>query len=382
MQCRSASGSRSRGAGVHPRSCQGCEPWPRAGAASGLVLATEKLGGITGRGWCPIQQYMPASGPRSRGARVHPRSCQGCQPWPRASAASGLVLANQKLDGITGRGTSAPPSNTCRLLARDHAAPESTLALATAASLGRERARPLAWCSRPRSSTALLEGARMYVLIAGGGKIGANLARSLLRDGHGHEVTLIEQRRDRYERLEHEFEHQVQLGDATEIHVLDRAGIARPPDVVVAVTGDDEDNLIICQLAREKYGVGKVVARVNDSRNQAHFDLLGISATVSATASIMALIEHEVPEHDLIHLLELRKENLEIVEVQIDKNAPAAGKRVEKLKLPEGSRLISITRNGRSEIAIGSTELQPGDQVLAILQPGKEDELRRVLLKA
>jgi trk system potassium uptake protein TrkA len=144
----------------------------------------------------------------------------------------------------------------------------------------------------------------VYVLIAGGGKIGANLARNLLRDGHGHEVTLIEQRRDRYERLEHEFEHQVQLGDATEIHVLDRAGIARPPDVVVAVTGDDEDNLIICQLAREKYGVGKVVARVNDPRNQAHFDLLGISATVSATASIMALIEHEVPEHDLIHLLE------------------------------------------------------------------------------
>src|SRR5205814_4960207 len=184
---------------------------------------------------------------------------------------------------------SAPSSNTCRLLARDHAAPKSTLALAKAASLGRERVRPLAWCSRPRSSTALLEGARMYVLIAGGGKIGANLARSLLRDGHGHEVTLIEQRRDRYERLEHEFEHQVQLGDATEIHVLDRAGIARPPDVVVAVTGDDEDNLIICQLAREKYGVGKVVARVNDPRNQAHFDLLGISATVSATASIMAL---------------------------------------------------------------------------------------------
>jgi trk system potassium uptake protein TrkA len=222
----------------------------------------------------------------------------------------------------------------------------------------------------------------VYVLIAGGGKIGANLARSLLRDGHGHEVTLIEQRRDRYDRLEVEFEHQVQMGDATELHVLERAGIARPPDVVVAVTGDDEDNLVICQLAREKYGVGKVVARVNDPRNQAHFDLLGISATVSATAGIMALIEHEVPEHDLIHLLELRKENLEIVEVQIDKNAPAAGKRVEKLRLPEGSRLISITRNGRSEIAIGSTELQPGDQVLAILQPGKEDELRRVLLKS
>jgi trk system potassium uptake protein TrkA len=221
----------------------------------------------------------------------------------------------------------------------------------------------------------------MYLLIAGGGKVGANLARTLVRDGK-HEITLIEQRRDRFERLEHEFEHQVLLGDATEIFVLERAGIARPPDVVAALTGDDEDNLIISQLAREKYGVPKVIARVNDPRNQAHFDLLGISPTVSATRGLMALIEHEVPEHDLVHLLELRRENLEIVEVQIDEGAPAAGQRVEKLELPEGSRLISIMRNGRSEIAVGSTELRPGDQVLAILQPGKEDELLKVLLKA
>jgi trk system potassium uptake protein len=221
----------------------------------------------------------------------------------------------------------------------------------------------------------------MYILIAGGGKVGANLARVLLADGK-HEVTLIEQRRDRFERLEHEFEHQVLLGDATEIFVLERGGIARPPDIVAALTGDDEDNLIICQLSKEKYGVQKVIARVNDPRNQAHFDLLGISPTVSATRGLMALIEHEVPEHDLVHLLELRRENLEIVEVQIDDGAPAAGKTVEKLDLPEGSRLISIMRNGRSEIAVGSTELQPGDQVLAILQPGKEDELRRVLLKS
>ena len=219
----------------------------------------------------------------------------------------------------------------------------------------------------------------MYILIAGGGKVGANFARTLLKDGK-HEVTLIEQRRDRFERLEPDFEHQVLLGDATEIFVLERAGIARPPDVVAALTGDDEDNLIISQMAKEKYGVAKVIARVNDPRNQAHFDLLGISPTVSATRGLMALIEHEVPEHDLVHLLELRKENLEIVEVVIDEGAPAAGARVEKLELPEGSRLISVTRNGHSEIAVGSTELQPGDQVLAILQPGKEDELRRVLL--
>src|ERR687897_1150837 len=185
----------------------------------------------------------------------------------------------------------------------------------------------------------------VYILIAGGGKVGANLTKSVF--DLGHEVTLIEQRRDRFERLEEEFEHRVQLGDATELFVLERAGIARPPDLVVAVTGDDEDNMVICQMAREHYGAKKVIARVNDPRNQAHFDLLGISPTVSATQSIMAMIEHEVPEHELIHLLELRKENLEIVEVQIDKSSPSAGKRVSGLTLPVGALLISVMRGGR-----------------------------------
>ena len=96
----------------------------------------------------------------------------------------------------------------------------------------------------------------------------------------------------------------------------------------------------------------------------------------------MALIEHEVPEHGLVHLLELPKENVEIVEVQISPDATCTGKPIELLQLPEGSQLISVKRNGQFEIAEGSTVLQPGDQVLAILQPGKEDELRRVLLKS
>jgi trk system potassium uptake protein TrkA len=219
----------------------------------------------------------------------------------------------------------------------------------------------------------------MYALIAGGGKAGANVARSLLR--MGHEVTLIEQRLDRFAQLEEEFEHQAQVGDATELFVLERAGIRRPPDIVLALTGDDEDNLIICQIAKERFGVPKTIARVNDPRNQVHFDLLGISPTVCATASVLALIEHEVPEHELVHLLELRKENLEIVEVQLDKDSPSAGKQVSRLAMPDGARLISVVRNGKAEIADDSTELQAGDQVLAILQPGKEDELRRVLLK-
>ena len=223
-------------------------------------------------------------------------------------------------------------------------------------------------------------GARlMYVVVAGGGKVGANVARSLLR--LGNEVTLIEQRRDRFERLEEEFEHQVQRGDATELFVLERAGITRPPDIMLALTGDDEDNMVICQLAKEKYGVPKVIARVNDPRNQPHFDLLGISPTVCATSSIMALVQHEVPEHELIHLLELRRG--EPRDRRGADRQELAGRRQARRRIEAaGGRTPDLGHARRpSEIAVGSTTLEAGDQVLAILEPGKEDELRRVLLK-
>jgi trk system potassium uptake protein TrkA len=218
----------------------------------------------------------------------------------------------------------------------------------------------------------------MYLVIAGGGKVGSNVTRSLL--AMGHEVTLVEQRRDRYERLEEEFGPVVLQGDATEMHVLERAGIERPPDMVLAVTGDDEDNLVIAQIAKEGYGVRKAIARVNDPRNQQHFDLLGITQTVCATSGILGLVEHEVPEHGLVKLLELRQEGLEVVEMQITGDSPAAGKRVAGLSLPDGARLVSITRHGVGEIAVGESVIRPGDQVIAILKPGLEDRLRRALV--
>jgi trk system potassium uptake protein TrkA len=165
------------------------------------------------------------------------------------------------------------------------------------------------------------------------------------------------------------------------LHVLELAGIARPPELVLAVTGDDEDNLIICQLAREGYRVPKVVARVNDPRNQEHFELLGIDETVCSTLNILALVEHEVPEHGLVRLLDLRKENLEIVEIQIGADSPAAGKRVAGLSLPDGARLISVVRGGRSELTLDSTVLRPGDQVLAVLEPAQEERLYRTLVR-
>jgi trk system potassium uptake protein len=218
----------------------------------------------------------------------------------------------------------------------------------------------------------------VFVIVAGGGKVGSNVARGLVASGH--EVTLIEQRPFRFERLEEEFEHRAIRGDATELYVLERAGIERPPDVVVAVTGDDEDNIVIGQVAREHYGVEKVIARVNNPKNQEHFDFLGISPTVSAVSSVMAMIEHEVPEHGLVHLLELRKEDLEIVEVQVGKNSPCVGKTVEEISLPEGATVIAVMREGKAEGPEKAKELAAGDQVLAVLRRGKEDELRELLL--
>ena len=220
----------------------------------------------------------------------------------------------------------------------------------------------------------------MYVIVAGGGKVGSNSTRSLLE--MGHEVTLIEQRPDRFARLEEEFGPVVMRGDATEISVLERAGIARPPQLLLAVTGDDEDNLVISQIGKEGYGVGKAIARVNDPRNQAHFDLLGIRQTICATTSILGLVEHEVPEYGLVRLLQLQEQGLEIVEVQIESNSPVTGSRVGGLSLPSGSRLISVYRHGRTELIEPGTVLRPGDQVLAVVSGDSALDLRKALLGA
>ncbi len=219
----------------------------------------------------------------------------------------------------------------------------------------------------------------MYVVIVGGGKVGANVGRALLR--MGHEVTVVESRSARFAVLEEEFEHMVRYGDGTEIFVLEAAGMGRA-DVCIAVTGDDEDNIIICQVARDKFGVQNLVARVNDPRNQEHFDLLGISPTVCSTTAILSLIEHEVPEHSLVHLFSLRRENLEIIEVQISEESPAAGRRVGDLDLPAGSLIISVLRKKQGRVPDADTVLESGDQVVAIVEPGREDELSRLLLPA
>jgi trk system potassium uptake protein TrkA len=217
-------------------------------------------------------------------------------------------------------------------------------------------------------------GEAMYVIVVGAGKVGWNLGRELLEKGN--EVTLIENDRERYLTVEQELEHNVQYGDASELWVLERAGISRA-DLVIAVTGDDEDNMLICQVAKEKYLVDRIIARVNNPRNRQWFDLLGIKPHVSATDLILRLIEHEVPEYGLVHLLDLHEERLEIIEMDLGDDSPAAGRRVAELDMPEGTLLISVLREGRGFVPSPDTVLEPGDEILAVLDPGLEEDLKR-----
>lgn len=208
----------------------------------------------------------------------------------------------------------------------------------------------------------------MFALIVGGGKVGYNLSEILIE--MGNEVMLIERRPSRFTFLKERLEDAVMYGDATEIYVLEQAGIERA-DLVVTVTGDDEDNIVVSQLAKEKYDIQKTIARVNNPRNQQTFDLLGIAPTVSSTAAILSLIEHEVvPSDRLVHLLSLKEQNLEIVEVAISPRSPAKDKVISDLELPQGALIISILRGTQSIVPSGSTILEEDDRVLAILSPG------------
>jgi trk system potassium uptake protein TrkA len=206
----------------------------------------------------------------------------------------------------------------------------------------------------------------------GAGKVGWNLARELI--GKGNEVTVIESNPSRFAMVEEELEHAVHYGDGSELWVLERAGVARA-EMVIAVTGDDEDNILICQVAREKYGVERVIARCNNPRNLQHFELLGIKPAVSATDLILRLIEHEVPRYGFLHLLDLPQERLEIIEIEVAEGSPAAGTMVKDLGLPDGSLAIAILRHGTGFVPLSDSVIEAGDEVLIVLDTGLESKI-------
>ncbi|HEX2142757.1 MAG TPA: NAD-binding protein [Candidatus Limnocylindria bacterium] len=217
----------------------------------------------------------------------------------------------------------------------------------------------------------------MYVVVIGGGNVGYYLTKELL--AAGHEVVMIEKDPSRARLIADELGSIVIPNDGCEGRYQGEAGMGRA-DVMCAVTGDDEDNLVACQVAKMRFNVPRAIARVNNPKNEQLFRQLAIDETVSPTRTILGVIEHEIPIHDLLHLTELERGELQIVEAQLDASSPAVGREVRDVTLPEESFVLVIVRNERAIPARPETRLMTGDKVLAITSADRESELRSVLI--
>jgi trk system potassium uptake protein TrkA len=216
----------------------------------------------------------------------------------------------------------------------------------------------------------------MYVIIVGGGKVGYYLAKELV--GSLHEVLVIEQDAAKCERIAEELGDIVLRGDGCEAATAEAAGFGRA-DMVIAVTGDDEDNLVSSQLAKTKFNVPRTVARLNNPKNQEIFLKLGIDTTVSATAAILAQIEQELPTHAVIRLLQLQR-GLEIVGLKVPGGAGIVGKRIRDLLLPHGSLIpLIVAKDGTPHIPTPDTVVNPEDEIVAVTSTENEESLRTIL---
>src|SRR5918997_7223281 len=182
----------------------------------------------------------------------------------------------------------------------------------------------------------------MFVLVVGGGKVGYYLTRELIENGH--EVVLMEKDRSRADQIADEIGSIVIAHDGCEGKYLKEAGANRA-DIVAAVTGDDEDNLVICQMAKHHFDVPRTIARVNNPKNEELFKHLGVDEIISPTRMALASIEQDIPVHELLHLATLEGGELALVEAQIGADSPVAGRRASDLTLPEGCSLFVILRD-------------------------------------
>ncbi|CCW36703.1 K+ transport system, NAD-binding component [Chthonomonas calidirosea] len=213
----------------------------------------------------------------------------------------------------------------------------------------------------------------MYVIIVGGGNIGYYLAKTLAAEHH--EVLLLEKDRLRYQTISAELGELVMQGDGCEVAIQRQAGFGRA-DVVVAVTGSDDDNLVVCQMAKMEHNVPRTISRVNDPRNEALFKTLGIDATVSSTKIIYNLIEQEVGGGEVIPLAALNRGNIEIVEIEIGPKSPAVGKTIRDLDLPTQALIISLIRGEQAILPTADSTLMEGDGVIALVTADKARQLR------
>lgn len=215
----------------------------------------------------------------------------------------------------------------------------------------------------------------MYVIVAGGGRIGHHLTRAL--SDARHEVLLVEKDSARADYLTEDLGDTVVLGDACEVRTMREIGMGRA-DVVVAVTGDDEDNLVICQMAKRKFHVPRTIARVNDHANEEIFHQLGIDSTVSSTKIIFNLIEQQIETDEIMPLAPLQRGNIEIVEIDLGPDSPVLDKTIPQIGLPQDTLIISIVRDGHAILPNIDVHLREGDSVIALVNADREPELRDV----
>jgi trk system potassium uptake protein TrkA len=217
----------------------------------------------------------------------------------------------------------------------------------------------------------------MYIIVVGGGRVGYYLTKALLSEGH--EVTVVEKNARFCKIINDELGDICVRGDGCEAFTLDEIGTGRA-DMFIAVTGDDEDNLVACQMAKHKFNVSRTIARIRNPQNEPIFKKLGIDITVNSTNIILENIEEDVLVQPLTHLLTIRDKGLEVVEVKIPPDSTTIGKPIKELSLPKESRLaLIIPKERKPRIPTSDTILREGDRVIAITTRESEDELRTAL---
>ena len=217
----------------------------------------------------------------------------------------------------------------------------------------------------------------MYIIVVGGGKVGYHLAKALLAEEH--EVLIIERNKSRVDFICSDLGSICLLGDGCETSTLAEAGTGRA-DMLIAVTGEDEDNLVACQVAKYKFKVPRTIARSNDPKNEMLFSMMGIDVTISSTDVIMEHIQQEVPTHMLTRLCSFRDKGVELVEIRITDGSKSIGQKVGDIILPSGSQLLLFIRQDQTpQTASPDIIIQPGDQIIALTAIDTEEQLKSTL---
>ncbi len=217
----------------------------------------------------------------------------------------------------------------------------------------------------------------MYIVVVGGGKVGYFLSKELLEAGH--ELVILEKNAARARQIADELGSIVLNRDGCEGKHLAEAGANRAT-IVAAVTGDDEDNLVVCQMAKHHFDVPRTIARVNNPKNERLFRHLGVDEIISPTRMALASIEQDIPVHELLHLADLKGGELQLLEAQIAEDSPAVGRRATDIPLPEGCSLFVLLRGNSVQAIKNETVFQVGDKVLAVSRAECEVLLRRELI--